>query len=58
MTFQEGLVAKRAKQLIQPKMFFLHVAPTIGLHGEVCVADCTNETTFQALFSYHKVLDS
>ena len=58
MAFQEGLVAKRAKQLIQPKMFFLHVAPTIWLHGEVCMADCTNETTFQALFADHKVLDA
>ena len=58
MAFQEGLVAKRTKQLIQPKVFFLHMASTIGLHREGCIADCTNEPTFQALFSYHKVLDT
>ena len=58
MAFQEGLVAKWTKQLIQPKVFFLHMASTIGLHREGCIADCTNEPTFQALFSYHKVLDT
>ena len=58
VAFQEGLVAKRAKQLIQPKMFLFYMSPTIGLHGEFCIADCTNEPTFQALFPYHKVLDA
>ena len=57
MTFQKGLVAKWARQLIKPKMFFFHMTPTIGLHGEVCCTNCTYETTFQALFSDHKVLD-
>ena len=58
VAFQEGLIAKGTWQLIQTKMFLLHMPPTIGLHGELCVADCTNKSTFQAVFSYHKVLDA